>query len=289
MPGSGFWSSETLKKRLESEKIVDPYDASAVKSCCYELSVGEEAFVTGENAETVRLKNGGTVAIPPGQVVLVLTQETLKMPLDAVGLLSIRFGFKARGLINVSGFHVDPGFEGKLVFSMYNAGVQTIHLGLGSRLFLLWLCSIDNATDDKYHGEHNKQEHLPDDAITNLADRMPSPFTLEKDVEALRNELRREVSGLKTILTVGVTLAITAFLASLKSCGSQPSSPPPIAVYVGSTPGPVSPSPTTSARILAPQIPSVPPDAPIQPTAAITPSATPLPSANVKSSKAPHP
>jgi dCTP deaminase len=247
MPGAGFWSSETLKKRLESEKIVNPYNESAVKSCCYELSVGEEAFVTGENAQTIHLENGGTVAIPPGQVVLILTQETLKMPLDAIGLLSIRFGFKARGLINVSGFHVDPGFEGKLVFSMYNAGVQTIHLGVGSRVFLLWLCSTDDATDDKYHGEHNRQEHLPEEAITNLAARMPSPFTLEKDVESLRNELRREVSGLRTILGVAVTLAAGALLASLKNCGTQPSSPSPVAIYLGSTPAPTSPTPMAFA------------------------------------------
>jgi dCTP deaminase len=240
MPAAGFWSSETLKRRVPAEKIVDPYEASAVNACCYELSVGEEAFVTGESAK------------------VILTHETLKMPLDVIGLLSIKFGWKARGLINVSGFHVDPGFEGKLVFSMYNAGVQTIHLGFKSRLFLLWLCPVDEPTSDKYHGKHNKQEHLPDEAITNLAARMPSPFSLEKDLESLRNELRgevsglrnelqREVSGLKTILTVAGTLAVAAFLASLKSCGIQPSPPPPVAVYLGSTPASTSATPVASA------------------------------------------
>jgi hypothetical protein len=60
--------------------------------------------------------------------------------------------------------------------------------------------------------------------VTNLAARMPSPFTLEKDVDSLRNELRREVSGLRALLGVAVTLAAGAFLASLKGCGTQPSS-----------------------------------------------------------------
>ena len=46
MPDAGFWSTETLKERLDKEKIVAPYNVSAVKACCYELSVGEEAFVT---------------------------------------------------------------------------------------------------------------------------------------------------------------------------------------------------------------------------------------------------
>ena len=115
----GFWSTETLKDRVDKEKIITPYDDSAVKACCYELGVGEEAFVTGESAKKIILKEGDSVAIPPGQVVLILTREMIKMPLDAIGLLSIKFGLKARGLINISGFHVDPGFEGNLVFSMY--------------------------------------------------------------------------------------------------------------------------------------------------------------------------
>lgn len=280
MSGGGFWSTETLKKRLPAEGIVDPYDDSAVNACCYELGVGEEAFVTGENAEKINLKKRGSIAIPPGQVVLILTDETLKMPLDAIGFLSIRFGLKARGLINVSGFHVDPGFHGKLVFSMYNAGVQTIHLRPRSRIFLLWLCSTDAPTTDKYHGEHNKQEHLPDDAVTNLAARMPSPFTLEKDVESLRHEMRRDVSLLRMLLGVAVTLAAGAFLASLKSCGTQPPPSPPVTVYVGSPPIPT-PNPAIQ-NTAAPQISISPP-----PT--ITPSAAPKPNAMVSPSDSTHP
>jgi dCTP deaminase len=275
MPDPGFWSTETLKDRLGKERIISPYDASAVNACCYELAVGEEAFVTGESAKKIILKEGDSVGIPPGQVVLILTREMIKMPLNAIGLLSIRFGLKARGLINVSGFHVDPGFEEKLVFSMYNAGVQTIHLSYGSRVFLLWLSSVDKATADKYHGEHNKQEHLPDDAITNLAARMPSPFTLEKDVESLRNELRREVSGLKTILTVAGTLAVAAFLASLRGCGPQGSSTRAGSVDNGSTPLQTSPitiaSPTaTAASIITPSA-TVPSDATLSPLQAPRP------------------
>ncbi len=288
MPDVGFWSSETLKERLDKEKIVTPYDASAVKACCYELSVGEEAFVTGESAKKIILKEGDAVGIPPGQVVLILTRETIKVPLDAIGLLSIKFGWKARGLINISGFHVDPGFEGKLVFSMYNAGVQTIHFSYGSRVFLLWLSSLDKPTEDKYHGEHDKQVHLPDDAVTNLAARMPSPFTLEKDVEALRNELRHEIGRLRTILGIAVTLSTGIFLASLKSCTTQPSSPPPVAVYVTSTPS-VSASSATSTPAATSTITPVLQDAPTQNATTISPSATPLPSANVTPSEPRHP
>jgi dCTP deaminase len=215
MPG-GFWTSETLRTRMRD--IVDSFDEHAVVSCGYELSVGTESFVTGEASPKKFLKEGETVVIPPGQLALIITNETLKAPTDAIGFLSFKFSAKLRGLINVSGFHVDPGFQGKLIFSMYNAGVQTVHLSVGSKLFIVWFCSLDGATNDSYKGGHMSQAHLSDDAVTNLAARMPSPFTLEKDVLALRHELRAEIDKTQRILLVLITLVGAFLISSLHSC-----------------------------------------------------------------------
>lgn len=258
MPG-GFWTSETLKQRLPN--IVEPFNEEAIVSCGYEMSVGSEAFVTGENATKQFLEDGETVIIPPGQVALILTKETLTAPSDALGLLSFKSTEKLRGLINVSGFHVDPGFQGKLVFSMYNAGVQTIHLSVGSRLFMLWFCSLDAETKDAYRGGHNGQLHLPDNAVTNLAARMPSPFTLEKEVEALRNELRTEIAKLRQYVGLFLGVAVTALIASFRGCAQTPPAPiqivPPGITPTTSVPAPVA-STTNPPNATASPAPSAP-------------------------------
>jgi hypothetical protein len=44
----GFWSSETLRQRLP--ELIKEYRAERVKHAAYELSLGGEAFVTGESA-----------------------------------------------------------------------------------------------------------------------------------------------------------------------------------------------------------------------------------------------
>ena len=58
----------------------------------------------------------------PGQFAFLLTDEIVEVPDSAMALISIKAKIKWRGLINVSGFHVDPGFKGRLIFSVYNAG-----------------------------------------------------------------------------------------------------------------------------------------------------------------------
>ena len=71
------------------------------------------------------------------------------MPQHILGFISLRATIKFRGLINVSGFHVDPGFRGHLIYAVYNAGPSNINLERGESLFLIWFANLDR-TDSKY-------------------------------------------------------------------------------------------------------------------------------------------
>src|SRR5688572_6584079 len=115
-----FWTSDHF--RSERAHLVDPFRDDLVKDCAYELRLGPEAYVTSDDGVKRLLDDGEQFKIPPGQFALLLTEESLKLPNNVLGLISLRSKYKLRGLISVSGFHVDPGFEGRLIFSVYNAG-----------------------------------------------------------------------------------------------------------------------------------------------------------------------
>ena len=93
--------------------LIDPFDATRIKSCAYELSMGNEAYITDSrklrSRMRLRLRSGQHVIIPPGQLAQLLVKETVTIPQDSLGFLSMKSSFKIRGLVNVSGFHVDPG------------------------------------------------------------------------------------------------------------------------------------------------------------------------------------
>jgi dCTP deaminase len=55
-------------------------------------------------------------------------------------------------LVNVSGFHVDPGYHGQLTFAVFNAGPVPIHLKRGQPIFLIWYASLDRETAVKKDG-----------------------------------------------------------------------------------------------------------------------------------------
>ena len=174
---SGFWSTETLRARLPDEQVVEPYEPELVVNCACELRLGREVYVTDGASKTKRtLAEGEQVRIPPGQFANLLTEEMVRIPPDALGLISARFKWKQRGLVNVSGFHVDPGYNGRILFSVFNAGPTPVVVGRGDRLFLLWLSSLDAATEDVYKKQGRTSITSAD--VENLQGDVASPQAL---------------------------------------------------------------------------------------------------------------
>lgn len=81
----------------------------------------------------------------------------------------MRAGFKMNGLINVSGFHVDPGFRGQLVFAVYNAGPAPVNLARGEPIFLLWFADLDDSASERFSRKNkDPQTEIPNDLISRI-------------------------------------------------------------------------------------------------------------------------
>ena len=177
--------------------MIMPFDAERLKHGAYELSLGSELLVTSEPAGVKRkMEDGEQISIPPGQFGLLLTKEIISMPDNAIGFISIPFSVKCQGLVNVSGFHVDPGFVGHLKFAVYNAGSQHVFLTHGERAFMIWFSDLSEATKDLYDGGHCNQNGITDDDARFLHGEVASPAALKKQIEELRSGVDQRMTTL---------------------------------------------------------------------------------------------
>ena len=133
-----YLGTEKLKELINSRNVIVP-NQNRVICGAYELALGNEVFRTDSSSQKKEFldRDNEQVVINPGQFALLLTYEQVNIPIDKIAFISIKAGIKLKGLINVSGFHVDPGFSGKLVFSVYNAGSSQISLMKGNPCFLI--------------------------------------------------------------------------------------------------------------------------------------------------------
>ena len=219
--GGMFWSGETLIERLP--KLIEPFVPERVDCAAYTLAIGPEVYVspTDQTADpatvTVRkLDEDEAFTIPPGQFAFLLTEEIVSVPADALAFISIRAKTKFRGLVNVSGFHVDPGYRGQLTYSVFNAGPVPIHLKRGQSIFLIWYANLDR--ESKYKKDDPIRKGIDTELITAVAGELLSfAGVSKKSRTSMRpwvNESMRSRKNKPTISVIGtIALAVVIALA----------------------------------------------------------------------------
>ena len=220
LPGA-FWSGETLDKRLKT--LIHPFVPERVDCASYRLAIGPEVYVSpndqtadSDTVTTRKLSDGDWFTIPPGQLAFLLTEEVVSVPTDALAFISIRAKTKFRGLVNVSGFHVDPGYCGQLTFSVFNAGPVPVHLKRGQPIFLIWYANLDCQTALKKDGTIHKG--IDPETVTAVAGELQSFASLSKKINDVDKRLGDRIHGLDNrqaslrvigLLALGIIIALT--------------------------------------------------------------------------------
>lgn len=199
-----FIGTNNLTLLLKGSYVITPFDERRIKNGAYELSLGNQVFQTDSKPRCIKsLNTNQEIYIEPGQFALLLTEETVKIPENKIAFISIKAGIKFKGLVNVSGFHVDPGFEGKLLFSVYNAGPSTIVLIRGTKYFPIWFADLNETQD--YIGVHDKQDRIPSEPIEALSQgELASPSVLSKRID----DLKYLKTKIEWVALAGLTLLV---------------------------------------------------------------------------------
>lgn len=206
-----FWSGDKLEGRLEG--LIDPFEPGMIDCAAYELHMGGEVYVSPSQHEeapdekTARaLEAGQYFAIPPGQFALLITEETVTVPEDAIAFISMKAKIKFNGLVNVSGFHVDPGYRGKILFSVFNAGPKPVHVKHGERLFLIWYADLDGAKTETKHTKDPSSGHKGIDP--EYVNKISGPVLSLKSLEEEQKKMREDMKTYKIIATVLIALLV---------------------------------------------------------------------------------
>lgn len=191
-----FWSGQRLAR---NKHLISDFNESQIDCAAYNLRVGNCYYCTSEEDDHYQTKRilgeGETFVIPPGQFAFLITKEEVYVPDNAIAFISMKTGLKFQGLINVSGFHVDPGYKGNLVYSVFNAGPTNISITAGERIFKIWFSDLDDTSEKKflYSG---KSASITNELIKGMSMQVLSLRDLSKK---LRNVEEKQIEQ-KTVL-----------------------------------------------------------------------------------------
>ena len=132
---TGVLLSDEIEAYVAEGKLIEPFKKENLKPAGYELTVGDRAMKGGE---FVRLEwTGDEVRIPPFEVVVIKTAETINLPRFLIARWNIRVKWAYEGLLWVGGPQVDPGYVGHLFCPLYNLSNETVRLKKGAAIALM--------------------------------------------------------------------------------------------------------------------------------------------------------
>ena len=120
-------------------------------------------------------KNGPIFTIEPQQMVILLSSETVKIPLGYVGIATLKTGLSFRGILSLNQGLIDPGFEGRISSSAINFQEKPVQLKQGDTFLRIVIHKLTQevgtalkVSDDEYTKEKLRESCLYPESFLNL-------------------------------------------------------------------------------------------------------------------------
>jgi dCTP deaminase len=138
-----FLAHSKIIELVKTKNLIDNFNDDEVQQASYDLRLGDEVYIVGKHTPEKLSKKQPYISLAPGQFALLTCLETLSMPDTHMAFITIRSTFKFQGLVNISGFHVDPTYKGKLLFAVQNVGPADIRLKYEEPTFTIFFAAVE--------------------------------------------------------------------------------------------------------------------------------------------------
>lgn len=147
--------------------LIEPFRPERVQPASYDLALGDEFIVFDEHEDTVidladvqdnaarKVKKPDKFVLHPGEFVLGVTEEIVRIPSDLVARLEGKSSIGRIGLlIHVTAGFVDPGWDGRLTLEIYNVRRKPIILRPGKPFCQISFQRMETAAEKPYTGRY---------------------------------------------------------------------------------------------------------------------------------------
>jgi deoxycytidine triphosphate deaminase len=209
-------SDVDLEKAIQSGEVQITPKPHSFEPATIDLSVGEEAFAASKD-EITPLSKGQLLIIPPGEMVLIVTKEEIKLGPQIAGHIGLRSSFTRKGLVLLAGPQIDPGFEGTLHVVLCNLSPTEIAIAYGESFCTIELHRLEHAAETPYKGASQKQKGITPNEIDDIRERrgyalsevIKDMQSIAKDVSVLKNSVEKLTNRTDKYMAIFVsTLAV---------------------------------------------------------------------------------
>jgi len=150
-------SDVDIRQFIADRDIVISNFSGELEPASYDLRVGKEAVAQDG---VVNIEEKKYAKIPRGATVVIYPYEQIKLSTKVAARYGLRSRFARKGLILLSGPQIDPGFEGTLSVTIFNAGTSEVVLGYQEKFVTIEFFLLKTPASRPYSGPYQGQTSI---------------------------------------------------------------------------------------------------------------------------------
>lgn len=175
--------------------IVEGFDPGSLQTTSYDFRIGAKAIVGGSGNE-IDLKKDRLV-IEPGSYAGIISFEKVKLPNNVFAQIGSKRKFSYEGIILLTGSIIDPGYEGHLLFGLYNASTKKVVLPIRTKICNVVFTRLPREVKPVSADPYLLEGNFPPDFLTKMANVEVLPWNkISEEVRRIQ-ELSQAVIDLK--------------------------------------------------------------------------------------------
>jgi deoxycytidine triphosphate deaminase len=163
----------------------------------YDVRVGSRVVFSG-SGEIKELRENDTFPIPAGAYVGIVSRENFNLPENVIGIIGTKRRFSYEGLILLTGFIVDAGYQGHLLFTVYNASNKPSFLQFEEKLCTVIFHQVEGYCGRKFHDSSLLEGKFPSEFVRNIGQTDPSGYASLQDEVKKIQDISGRISRLET-------------------------------------------------------------------------------------------
>jgi dCTP deaminase len=157
---SGTLSDDDIKSFCDRGLLIEEnYIQTGVKQACYELRCGNIFYDIDKGNIRQTVDNTENILLKPKQTLVIITCESLRLPVDILGRILTKGMLFSIGILPVNTY-ADPGFSGRLGIVMHNLSNSYIKLKPGDAIAKIEFSRLEHPVSRPYEGQHGYQTSI---------------------------------------------------------------------------------------------------------------------------------
>ena len=130
----GILTDEQIRAGVSQSELISAatFQLNCLEASSYDIRVGSKGVLGGEGIE--RDLKAAPMDLPPGGYGGVVSLEKLHLPANICARIGSKRALAYEGIILLTGAVVDPGYEGHLLFGLYNASQKRVLIRAGRKI-----------------------------------------------------------------------------------------------------------------------------------------------------------